>query len=117
MNSQLPPQMPEPVGVHRPPIPNQLAQLPQPRLGEECPRPEPCRPNLDQSPVEHRLNRGRDLGVTLPLAAPPGAQENAIGDARILAEVAAKLAAEQVAFFGREGHAREGAAIPAPGKV
>ena len=54
--------------------------------------------HLDQATLQHGLHRGRDLRLVPPLPATPGAQEDAVRDARILAEVTAQLAAEQLAL-------------------
>src|SRR5690349_18184581 len=77
LQPQLAPQVREPLRVHRPAVLEQGAQLPQPGLGEEGPRPIPARPDLDQPAVEQALDGQRDLRLALEGAGVPGAQEDA----------------------------------------
>ena len=103
IHPKLPPQMPEPLRVHCPAVLQQGAQLLEAGFGEEGPRPHPPRPDLDQPAIEQALDRRRDLRLVLVRASAPGAQEDAVRDARVLAEVAAELAPDQLALAQGEG--------------
>jgi hypothetical protein len=76
----------------------------KPGLGEEGARTHPTRRDPDRAAIQHGLNGGRNLRLSFELAGAPGAQEDAVRYGGVLAEVAAQLAAKQVAFFGGEGH-------------
>ena len=88
-----------------PPRRNSRRREPQLRAansGEEGARSPAGGSHLDEAPLQHGLHRGRDLRLVPSLPAAPGAQEDAVRDPRVLAEVAAQLAAEQLALGGGE---------------
>src|SRR5215213_682232 len=85
--------------------------LPDPR--EEGGRPaHRVRPDPHQPTVEHALDRLWDLRLALLWPAPPGAQEQAVRQVRLLTEARHQLEADQVALllgergFGSAGHGR-----------
>jgi hypothetical protein len=96
----------EPLRVHGPAVFQQGAQLLEPGLGEEGARPILATPDLDQPAVEQALDSERDLRLAPVRAGVPGAQEDAVRNRRVLAEVAAELAADQLALAGGEGGSR-----------
>jgi hypothetical protein len=73
--------------VHVTPIQQKPAKLLKPSLGEEGARPSFGVADLDQPPIHHGAHRRRDFRLVLLQAAAPGAQENTVRQARILAEV------------------------------
>ena len=99
---ELDPEMPEALRVHGAAIEHELPERREPRFGEEGAWPAVGGPQLDETALQHGLHRGRDLRLVPSLPATPGAQENAVRDLRVLAEVAAQLAAEQLALGGGE---------------
>jgi hypothetical protein len=98
---QLPAQVGEPPRVHGPAVLQQGTELCEPGLGEDGARPMPATPDPDQPAVEQALDSERDLRLAPVWAGVPGAQEDAVREARVLAEVAAELAADQLALAGR----------------
>src|SRR5689334_5115890 len=74
----------------------------EPGFREERPRPSWVICRGKQAAVQHGLHGGRDLRLAPPLAAAPGAEEEPVGDQRVLAKVAAELAPQQLALGGGE---------------
>jgi hypothetical protein len=103
IEAQLPAQMREALRLHCPAILQQSSELLQAGRGEERPCAQVSRSDLDQAALQHTVHRRWDLRFSLPLTAAPGAQEDAVRDTRILAEVGAELAADQIAFARGEG--------------
>ena len=92
--------MPEALRVHSAAIEHKLPQGSEPRFSEEGAGSAVCNTYLSKAAVQHGLHRGRDLRLVPSLPATPGAQEDAVRDPRVLAEVAAQLATEQNALSG-----------------
>ena len=90
--------MRETLRVHGAAIEHELPQCGQSGCGEEGAGSPAGGPHLDQAALQHGLHRGRDLRLVASLAAAPGAQEDAVRYQRVLAEVTAQLAPQQVAL-------------------
>jgi hypothetical protein len=86
-----------------PAIQHELPPGSQPCLREERAWPSVRDPHFDQAALQHGLHRRRDLRLTLPFPAAPSAQEDAVSDRRVFAEVTAQLATEQLALRCGEG--------------
>ena len=90
--------MRETLQVHRAAIEDELPQGGQSIRGEERTWPSDRESQLEQAALQHGLHGGRDFRLVSPLAAAPGAQEDAVRYQRVLAEVTAQLAPQQVAL-------------------
>lgn len=64
--------------------------------------------DLQQPTIEQALHHHWDLGLPGLWAAAPAAQEEAMGEGRLLAKARAELLADQGALGGGEGTGREG---------
>jgi hypothetical protein len=60
-------------------------------------------PDLDQTARDHAGDSGRDLRLALALPGAPGAQDDAVGQARVFAEVLAHFVADQLPLSRGKG--------------
>ena len=102
--------MREALRFHGAAIEHELSQRRQARCGEEGARSSRRYSAARPARVQHGLHGGRDLRLVAALAAAPGTQEDAVHDGRVLAEVTAELAPQQVALGRGERGGRIGLA-------
>jgi hypothetical protein len=111
---ELPPQVPEPLRIHRPTIIEELPQAFQPGPGEECRRAaHRVGTDLEQPAIKHPSHGFRDLRLAPLRPAAPRAQEQSVRQLRLLAETWHQLEADEISLGRAErmgcrfpGHAR-----------
>jgi hypothetical protein len=95
IQAELAPQVGEAGRIHGTAVQEELTQRRQPGRSEHGTR-SPLRPDLDQAALQYASHCGWQLRLARLRSRTPSAQQEAVRRARVLAEVLAQLAADQV---------------------